>query len=198
MAKTIEIDEMELQQLRSMKTALEAINRHPKGGLLLEEAHKAANPEAKTPKLDLHKEQYAPVEDMRKEVTELKKQLAEEKAENEKNSKLAALQSKVDSGHSKLLEQGWTQEGLKVLDEFREKEGILDPIAAAAYYEKLNGPQATPAMPSSGIGAWDFTQIPEKGEEYAAKLLRSRGDNDSLVMGEAKKVIQEFRGNNRR
>jgi len=195
----IEIDEAELGELRTIKTAVEAISKHPKGGLLLEQAHKEANPNAKTPRLDAMKETHEPVEGLKKEVADLKKQLAEEKAESDKNSKLAALQQRIDAGQAKLLNEGWTPDGLKMLDAFREKEGILDPIAAAAYYEKLNGPQVTPAVPSSGFvgGRWDFTDIPEKDEGYAKKLLESKGDSETLVMKEAMKALNEFRGQRR-
>lgn len=196
MAK-IEVDESELGELRTIKNALDAISKHPKGGLLLEEAHKAANPNAKTPRLDALKESSEPVEALKKQVTELEKKLADEKAEGEKNSRLAALQQRIDAGHAKLRQDGWTEDGLKVLDAFREKEGILDPIAAAAYYEKLNGPQVTPATPSSGLGRWDFTDIPEKDEGYAKKLLESKGDSETLVMREAMKALNEFRGQRR-
>ncbi len=195
MAK-IEIDESELGELRTIKTAVEAISKHPKGGLLLEQAHKEANPNAKTPRLDALKETNEPVEALKKQISELEKKLSEEKAESDKNTKLAALQQRIDTGHAKLLSEGWTPDGIKVLDAFREKEGILDPVAAAAYYEKLNGPQVTPAVPSS-LGRWDFTEVAEKDEGYAKKLLETRGDSETLVMREAMKALNEFRGQRR-
>lgn len=196
MAK-IEIDESELRDYQGLRKVVESISKHPKGGLLLEEAHKLINPEAKTPRLDALKTVNEPVESVQKELADLRKQLAEEKAENEKNAKLAQLQARVDKGHAKLREEGWTADGLKVLDEFREKEGILDPVAAAAYYEKLNGPQVVPATPSSHYGRWDFTDVPAEGESYAKKLLETRGDSETLVMQEAMKALKEFNGGRR-
>ena len=193
MAK-IEIDEAELQDYQGMRKVVEAINKHPKAGLLLEEAHKLVNDKAKTPRLDAMKETSEPVEGLKKEIGDLKKQLTDEKAERDKNERLSALAAKVDAGHAKLRSEGWTLDGIKLLDEFREKEGILDPIAAAAYYEKLNGPQVVPATPSSGLGRWDFTDIPEKDEGYAKKLLETRGESETLVMKEAMKALNEFRG----
>ena len=196
MAK-VEVDEAELRDYVSLRKVVESINKHPKGGLLLEEAHRLVNPEAKTPKLDAAKQSNEPVENLQKEISDLKKAIAEKDAEYDKNSKLTALQARVDSGLAKLREEGWTEDGIKVLNEFREKEGLLDPIAAAAYYEKLNGPQVVPATPSAHMGRWDFTELAEKDEGYAAKLLQSKGDNETLVMREAMKSLNDFRGNRR-
>lgn len=197
MTKKVEIDESELTQLSTLRNVIGAINKHPKAGVLLEEAHKLVNPEAKTPRLDQLKETTAPVEDLKKQITDLEKRLADKDAENEKNAKLAQLQTKIDAGHAKLRQEGWTEDGLKALDAFREKEGILDPIAAAAYYEKLHGPQVAPVTPSSGIGRWDFTELPEKDEGYAKKLLDTRGDNETLVMQEAMRTLNDIRGKSR-
>src|SRR5580700_8284639 len=104
----------------------------------------------------------------------------------------------VEDGNSALLREGWTKDGLKALDEFREKEGILDPIHAAAVYEKLHGSQVAPVTPSSHTGGWDFTQPSTQDEDYTKKLLETRGESESLVMQQANKSLMDFRGNNRR
>ena len=194
MAKTIEVDETEFQNGQQTIAAVRKLMNHPKASLLIEEARKLVEPDAPTPRLDAHKQANEPVEKLHTEISELKKQLAEEKAETEKNTKLAMLADRVEKGNAKLKSEGWTTDGLKALDEFREKEGILDPIHAAAVYEKLHGAQVAPATPSSSIGGWDFTTPSTQDEDYTKKLLETRGESESLVMGQAMKSLKEYRG----
>ncbi len=199
MAKVIEVDETEFQNGQQTIAAVRKLMAHPKASLLIEEARKLVEPDAPTPRLDQHKQVNEPIEKLHEEIKTLKKQLEDDKAENEKNSKLSALAKKVEEGNAALLREGWTKDGLKALDEFREKEGILDPIHAAAVYEKLHGAQVAPATPSgSSIGAWDFTQPATQDEDYTKKLFETRGESESLVMGQAMKALTDFRGNNRR
>ena len=197
MAK-VEVDELEFQNGQQTIAAVRKLMAHPKASLLIEEARKLVEPDAPTPRLDQHKQVNEPIEKLENEIKTLKKTLEDEKAENEKNSKLALLADKVEKGNAKLKSEGWTTDGLKALDEFREKEGILDPIHAAAVYEKLHGAQVAPATPSNHIGGWDFTQPATQDEEFTKKLLETRGESESLVLNQAMKSLNEFRGNNRR
>jgi hypothetical protein len=171
---------------------------HPDAALLVERARKLVKPDVPTPRLDAHKQANEPIEKLHTEIADLKKSLADKEAENEKNAKLSALAKRVEDGNSALLREGWTKDGLKALDEFREKEGILDPIHAAAVYEKLHGSQVAPATPSSHIGGWDFTNPSTQDEDYTKKLLETKGESESLVMQQAMKSLNEFRGTNRR
>jgi hypothetical protein len=198
MAKVIEVDETEFANGQQTIAAVRKLMAHPEASLLIEKARKLVEPDAPTPRLDAHKQVNEPIEKLHGEIAELKKSLAEKDAEREKNEKLSALAAKVERGNSKLLSEGWTADGLKALDEFREKEGILDPVHAAAVYEKLHGSQVAPATPSSHIGGWDFTTPAKEDEDYTKKLLETRGDSESLVMNQAMKSLNDFRGNNRR
>ena len=191
----IEVDELEWNNSVQMREAIKKMMANPKAAVLVEEAHKMVEPTAPTPNLEKRKEVLEPYEKLAKEFDDYKKQTAEEKAKAEQDAKLAALQTKIDKGNAKLLSEGWTADGIKALDEFREKEGILDPIAAAAYYEKLNGPAVVPVTPSSGNtgAAWNFTDLPKDGADDLKKLLETRGDSDSLTMKMAHDALNEFR-----
>ena len=195
MAK-IEIDELEYQQSQQLRGVVQKLMAHPKAAVLIERARKMVEPDAPTPRLDQDEQINAPVEAIRKEFEDYKKKQEDRDAENDKNTKLAMLQKRVDEGNAKLKSEGWTADGLKTLDEFREKEGILDPIAAAAYYEKLHGAVAAPMAPTNGIGGWNFADMPKDGESnaFVKNLLETRGESESLVMQEANKVLKEFRG----
>ena len=198
MAKVIEVDETEFANGQQTIAAVRKLMNHPEAALLVEKARKLVEPDAPTPRLEAHKQINEPIEKLHTEIADLKKSLADREAEREKNEKLSALAAKVEKGNSRLLSEGWTADGLKALDEFREKEGILDPIHAAAVYEKLHGSQVAPATPSSHIGGWDFTSPAKEDEDYTKKLLETRGESESLVMNQAMKSLNEFRGTNRR
>jgi hypothetical protein len=198
MPKMIEIEEDDFNRARQTQSVVAKLLAHPKAALLVEEARKLVEPEAPTPHLDRHKEANAPLAALQKEFDDFRKKVEDDKAEGEKNTKLSALAKRVDDGNARLLSEGWTKDGIKALDEFREKEGIIDPIAAAAYYEKLHGAQVAPATPSSSIGSWDFTQPSTQDEDYTKKLLETRGESESLVMNQAMKSLSDFRGTNRR
>jgi hypothetical protein len=193
MPKTIEVDETEFQNGQQVTAAVRKLMAHPEAALLVEKARKLVEPDAPTPRLDAHKQANEPVEALQKKIDDLEKKLADEKAESEKNTKLLQLAERVEKGNSRLLSEGWTKDGIKALDEFREKEGILDPIAAAAYYEKLNGAQVAPVTPSSHFGRWDFTEPALQDEKYTENLLKTRGESESLATQEANKALAEFR-----
>lgn len=197
MGKLIEVDEVEYAQSRQLRDTIAKLMADPKRAAKIEELRKEVEPNAPTPHLDQMKLTTEPVEKVREEMSALRKELAEEKAKSEQDAKLSALQRKIDAGNAQLLSEGWTTDGLKTLTEFREKEGILDPIAAAAYYEKLNGAQVAPMQPSSGFGAWNFGEVPKDENDFVKKLMDSHGQNDLVVENEAMKVIKEFRAGRR-
>jgi hypothetical protein len=194
MAKTIEVDETAFNNGQETIAAVQKMLSHPKAALLVEQAKKLVYPDSPTPRLDAAKQANEPVDELKAEIKALQKKIEDDKAETEKNAKLTQLAERVEKGNAKLLSEGWTKDGLKALDEFREKEGIIDPIAAAAYYEKLHGAQVAPATPSSSIGGWDFTQPSTQDEDYTKKLLETKGESESLVMNQAMKSLKEFRG----
>ena len=194
MAKVIEVDETQFNNGQETIAAVQKMLAHPKAALLVEQAKKLVYPDSPTPRIDASKQANEPLEAMQKKIDDLEKKLADEKAETEKNSKLAMLAEKVEKGNAALLREGWTKDGLKALDEFREREGILDPVHAAAVYEKLHGAQVQPATPSSHFGGWDFTNPSTQDEDYTKKLLETKGESESLVMQQAMKSLKEFRG----
>jgi hypothetical protein len=194
MGKTIEVDELEFNNGQETIAAVRKIMAHPKAALLVEQARKLVDPNAPTPRLDNEKTVNEPVEKLQAKIDELNKKIEDDKAEREKNSKLETLQRRVEAGNAKLLQQGWTADGIKALDEFREKEGIIDPMLAAPAYENLHGAQVAPATPSSHFGRWDFTEPSTQDENYTKKLLETRGESESLVTQEAMKALKEFRG----
>ncbi len=198
MAKIIEVDETEFANGQQTIAAVRKLMAHPDAALLVERARKLVEPDAPTPRLDQHKQVNEPIEKLHEEIKTLRKEREDDKAERENNAKLIAIQRTIDEGNAQLVRDGWQPDGIKLLTEWREKKGIIDPLDAAPAFERQHGPQVTPATPSSHTGGWDFTQPSAQDEDYTKKLLETRGESESLVMQQAMKSLNDFRGTNRR
>lgn len=194
----VELDEVELQRLRKQDQTVHALMANPKAKRKILEAYKDAVPDAKIPELEMEEAAKAPVVELQKQVSDLQKKIDDDKAEREKEAKLAALNGSVESGMAKLRRAGWTDDGLAEVRKLMDERGIIDPEIAAAYYEKQHPPQA-PATPS-GVGGWNFMEPPADDDAYVKALTadKTAAENDQLVMREASKTLQEFRGAQRR
>ena len=194
----VEVDEVELLRLRKQDQTVQHIWGNPKARRKIQEAVKEADPNMRIPELEIEEAAKAPVMALEKTVADLQKQIADDKAEREKNDKLNALNTSVESGFGKLRKSGWTDDGLVEVKKLMEERGIIDPEIAAAYYEKQHPPQV-PATPS-GVGAWNFGEVADDTDAYSKALMASKNaaENDSLVMREAGKALQEIRGAGRR
>lgn len=190
---TVEMDEVELQRLQKQDRTVHALMANPKAKRKIFEAYKEHDPNARIPELEMEAAARQPVEALEKTVTELRKEIADDKAEREKEARLNALNGTVENGMAKLRRAGWTDDGLTEVRKLMDERGILDPEIAAAYYEKQHPPQ-NPASPSGGVGGWDFT-APVEDDSYTKKLLSSKSaaDNEQLAMSEANKALNEFR-----
>ena len=194
----VEVDEVELLRLRKQDQTVQHIWGNPKARRKIQEAVKEADPNMRIPELEIEEAAKAPVMALEKTVADLQKQIADDKAEREKNDKLNALNHSVETGFGKLRKSGWTDDGLVEVKKLMEERGIIDPEIAAAYYEKQHPPQV-PATPS-GVGAWNFGEVADDTDAYSKALMESKNaaENDSLVMREAGKALQEIRGAGRR
>jgi len=187
----VEVDEDELVQSRKLRDLVAAMMKNPKAKLKLEEAVKEHDPSIPTPTLDQRRAVEEPIEDLRKELAAERKAREEEKAEREKTEKLRALDSQVEAGFAQLRREGFMPEGIEEVRKIMNDKGILDPLVAAAYFEKLH-PPATPVTPVGAIGAWNFTETPE-GDSDVKKLLETRGMSEPLADKMAMQALQEVR-----
>lgn len=192
MAK-VEIDEAEFVRLQGLNNFAHKMLTHPEAGKLVEQAAKIVDPNTKTPRLDAAEHQLAPVKAMRDELAAMRKQLEERDAEAARNQTLAALKSQRDNGIATLRSQGWTDAGIKAVEELMEQKGILDPLDAAAIHEKYHPPQNV-AMPGS-TGGWNFMEGMQSDDSDAdlKKLIETKGEVDSVADGIARKALHEVR-----
>ena len=77
-----------------------------------------------------------------------------------------------------------------------KEKGIVDPLIAAAYVEKMLPPQL-PATPSGGT-SWNFIEGVQDGEADLKKLIESKGNYEPLIDKMAHEALSEVRGQVRR
>ena len=198
----VEVDEVQLQQSHKLKQTVENWLKNPKAKRKILEAQKLVDSKADIPELD----EPDPIEALRaestKEIADLKKQIEEDKANRERDGRLAQLQTLKDNGIKKLREQRYTDDGIKAVEKIMEEKGILDPLDAAAIFERDHPPQAP--VQQTGSGGWNFGELPastdDADEKYVDQLLKAgkNGISDGALMQRVGNTINEVRGTARR
>ena len=195
MAKFVEVDEEQLLRDQKLRGLIEKVMADPEAAVLVEQAVKKIDPNAKTPKLDARKAVAEPVDQLRKEMADFIKAQNEDREKREAEANRATITAKVDAGFAKLRQAGWTEDGIKSVEALMNEKGLLDPLDAADLYEKRN-PPPLPTTPTGG--AWNFPEIPKDGgNDYEKLLIDSKGGNDLIAEREAMAVLNEIRGSRR-
>ena len=187
-----EIDEVELMRLRKQDATVHALMANPKSKRKIFEAYKEHDPNARIPELEMEAAARQPVEALEKTVSDLQKQIADDKAEREKSAKLASLSGTIDEAKRRYKQAGWFAEDIEKVEKLMEEKGTTDFDLAAAYYEKMNPPQqvATPR----GTGGWNFVDQVQDGEADLKKLIETRGASETLADKMARDALNEIRG----
>ena len=199
MAKTVEIEEGEYNQMVALRGIASKMVQKPESRRLLEQAQKLVDPNAATPLLDQEAAQLAPVKEMESklaaEIAALKKEREDEKRE----ATLDKLASDQARGFAKLKsEHHYTDEGVDAVRKLMETKGLLDVDDAVAIFERTN-PPPTPATPSGITGAsWGFTDMPGEADKSISDLIASKGQNDQIADRMAAQALSDFRGQARR
>jgi len=199
---TVEVDELQLQQNTKLRQTVEGWLKNPKARRKVLEAQKIVDPKADVPELD----EPDPIEEIKastsKEIADLKKQIEDDKAARERDGRIAQLQLMKDSGIAKLREQRYTDDGIKAVEKIMEEKGILDPLDAAAIFERDHPPQMP--VSQSGTGGWNFAELPsstdDADDKYVDSLLKAgkNGISDGALSQRIGATINEVRGSSRR
>ena len=193
---TIEIDESEYGTLQRIRDTVNKIAAVPEGKLLIQKAHKLVEPTALTPDLDAIEAQKKLDSELQKKIDALEAKMNAEKEEREKNEHLNAANAKWESGRRALREQGYTSEGIEMVEKFMQERGIVDHEIAEAYLAKQNPPQDV--LTPRAFGAFNFVEPPKDNDEFMKALFDSKGENDNAVLKAAAEAIGEVRQNRRR
>lgn len=196
---TVEVDELQLQQSNKLKQTVESWLKNPKARRKVLEAQKLVDPKAEIPELD----EPDPIEALRAEssaqIAALQKKIDDDAAARERDGRIQQLQSLKDTGIKRLREQRYTDDGIKAVEKIMEEKGILDPLDAAAIFERDHPPQM-PVTQSGGSGSWNFGELPssteDADEKYVDQLLKAgkNGLSDGALSQRISQTIGEVRG----
>ena len=199
---TVEVDELQLQQSNKLRQTMEGWLKNPKARRKVLEAQKIVDPKAEIPELD----EPDPIEALRaesdKKIADLQKKIDDDAAARERDGRIAQLQTLKDNGIAKLREQRYTDDGIKAVEKIMEDKGILDPLDAAAIFERDHPPQAP--VQQTGSGHWNFGELPSSTDDvddkYVESLLKAgkNGISDGALSQRIAQTITEVRGSARR
>lgn len=194
MAKMIEVEEGEYNQMVALRGVASKIVANPAARRRLEEAHKLADPNAPTPTLDQENAQLAPVRELEKTVNDRIAKFEKEREDEKRESTLAAIADRQTKGLAKLRSAGYTDEGVAAVQKLMEDKGLLDVDDAVAIFERHNPPQ-TPTTPSGGITgtSWGFADVNAESDKSIQDLIASKGQNDSVSDRMANAALNDFR-----
>lgn len=195
----VELDEEDVRRYGRLESAVNTLWANPKARELIQQAQKIVDPNAKTPDLDARQAMLQPVEAVQKEFRDYVAKTEADKAEAVKTQRLSEIQSRHATGIAELRRQKYTDEGIKKIEALMEEKGILDPLDAAAIFERSNPPPALTTPSSNGVGGWNFAEATSSdANDFAKKLMETKGALDGIVENEARNAIAEVRGQSRR
>ena len=174
----IEVDEVEYQAQRRVTDAMQKLMANPKTRQMVLQAQKTLNPDLPIPEIDATEPLRGEISTLGDKFDALQKQLAEERAERAQAEKMAKLRAEWDRGAAKLRANGYTDEGLQLVEKFMEDKGISDHEIAAAAFERLN----PPAEPVKSVGGnrFDLFEPGNRTDESMAKLFANPEDPMAL------------------
>jgi hypothetical protein len=193
----VEVDEVELQRSRKAREFIETIWNNPRAKRKLLEAQKEVKPDDPLVKeLENEDPVQAQLSALNKRFEDAEKARADAEAEREQATKIAQFRSVKDAGISELKRAGWTDKGIEGVEKLMEEKGILDPLDAAAIWEKHN-PPPTPVTPNA-YGGWNFMESSDGMSEDLKKLIETRGESNPLIDKMARDALADIRGPQRR
>lgn len=198
MAKMVEVDEAEFNQMVALRTVASKMVSKPESRRLLEQAQKLVDPNAATPMLDAEAAQLAPVKELEKTVNDRIAKFEKDRDDEKREATLAAIAARQNEGFARLRRAGYTDEGITAVQKLMETKGLVDVDDGVTLFEKHNPPQV-PSTPSGGMTGerWNFTDQPADGDKDIAALLANKGDGaaaDAAVMRMVNATLSELRG----
>jgi hypothetical protein len=169
-----EISDDEFKTLTTAKNLLDLLQRSPKTRRQVHSAIKTHYPDTVVP------EDYE--EPLRNEVKTIGEKLdkfLDAQTTREEDQKLEA------AFHQLRTDGGYTDDGIDKIKKIMVERKVADPLAAAAYYDKIN-PPPEPQKPTFGGMSWGIGATTEDAD---TKLLFD--DEDAWMEREVGKVFRE-------
>jgi hypothetical protein len=167
---------------------------NPSARKMLLQARKLSDPSVVIPEIDA----AAPVNAT---LDEIKKQLAEDKAERAAERAAAEQQRQVDKftqgwerQKSLLRSQNWSDEGIAAVEQHAHDRGIPDLEIAAAHFEKLHPPSEP--VTSSSTGSWGFMENNAEDDTFVKAMIESQGNDEAALDREIAASLKDYRAQN--
>jgi hypothetical protein len=194
MAKMVEVDELEYNQMVALRGVAGKIVAKPEARRLLEQAQKLVDPNAATPMLDEEARTNAPLTALKTEMQAKIDKLEQERADEKREAALSAIAGRQTADFAKLRKEGYTDEGIAAIQKLMEDEGITKVGNAVAIFERNNPPQM-PSTPQGGMTgtSWGFTDVNADTDKMIQELIGSKGENGAVVDRMAASALQDFR-----
>lgn len=193
----VEVDERQLAYLRNTEQTVKALLRNPKTRGPILAAYKAHNPNAAIPEIDTRQMMAQGFQQIRKEIGDFINSERTARQTKETQETLDRLKEAVENGRQMLRSRGYTDEGIKKVEEFRDAKGLLEYEDAVKLYEVDN----PPAQISDNMGAMSmFNSViaQDDSNEFHKRLFDSMGEDSGAVEREALNTIRDMRGATRR
>lgn len=187
----VEIDEAQLGTLQNTAKIVQAMLTNPKHRKNVLLAYKDVVPNATVPELDAAKPIEEKVTSIEKTVTDFIKEMKDSREKEKTDADLARIKEQRDLAHKMLRERGYTDDGIKLVDEFRDRKGLVDYDDAIRLYEMDHPPQTV--VEPRGLNLFEMTKADTQNDFYK-KLWESQGEDSSVVDRAAHNIIAEMRG----
>ena len=194
MAKVVEVDEAEYNQMVALRTVAGKIVANPAARRQLEQAHKLVDPNAATPLLDQERLQNEPLTALKTEMQARIDALQKERDDEKRENALSAIAGRQTADFAKLRKEGYTDEGIAAIQKLMEDEGITKVNNAVAIFERNNPPQM-PSTPQGGMTgtSWGFADVNADTDKMIQELIGSKGNNEAVTDRMAAAALQDFR-----
>lgn len=191
----VEIDETQLGSLQSTSKIVQQMLGNPKTRRKVLEAYKEAIPNATVPELEATAPFEERISGVEKAVTDFIKEMKESRDKEKSEAELTRIKAQVETGHKLLKERGYTEEGIKQVDAFRDQKGLIDYEDAIRLYELDHAPpQVTDPSDMRNMNMFNMVNTEADKNEFYKQLWESQGENNSAVDRAANAVLAEMRG----
>ncbi len=184
----IEIDETELANLKRVNDVAALIGKNPKARALLQEAVALAAPDEAGPEHRIREEVSARVGGIEKKIDEFLDAQKTDREEQKAAEATRELERRWSDGRRQARDAGYTDEGLKSLEDFMEQNGVADHKLAIPAFERLNPP---PEPVVTGGRGWNFLDRAAEAETDASMKALLQGDDEGFLARAVPAALKE-------
>lgn len=190
MAK-IEIDENEYAEMKRVADVARLIGQNPTAREKLQEAVALAAPDQAGPEIRIRKEVNDRVGGIEQKLDAWLAAQNTEKEERATERARRTMENQWTGGRKLARDSGYTEDGLKALEDFMEKEGVASHKIAMAAYERENPP---PEPVSTGGSRWDFFGAPSGDAADINLDALMKGNDEAFLQQAIPAALKDVRG----